>query len=142
MIVTPGEVTLLQCRHQPARQRPHLPALLRREPHLQRRRSAGAILRGGRDPALWLSAADARDYCDGGADLAASLRESRRRGLFTSLDMALPDPASEAGQVDWRALLQTVLPFVDAFLPSIEETLFMLDRARYDELRAQYGVAG
>jgi sugar/nucleoside kinase (ribokinase family) len=81
-------------------------------------------------------------YRDGGADLAAIMREARRRGLFTSLDMALPDPASEAGRVDWRGLLQTVLPFVDAFLPSIEETLFMLDRAQYDELRAQYGMAG
>jgi sugar/nucleoside kinase (ribokinase family) len=81
-------------------------------------------------------------YRDGGADLAAIMREARRRGLFTSLDMALPDPASEAGRVDWRALLQTVLPVVDAFLPSIEETLFMLDRAQYDELRAQYGMAG
>jgi sugar/nucleoside kinase (ribokinase family) len=81
-------------------------------------------------------------YRDGGADLAAIMREARRRGLFTSLDMALPDPASEAGRVDWRALLQMVLPFVDAFLPSIEETLFMLDRARYDDLRARYGMAG
>ncbi|HEY7020837.1 MAG TPA: carbohydrate kinase family protein [Ktedonobacterales bacterium] len=81
-------------------------------------------------------------YQDGGADLAAIMREARQRGLFTSLDMALPDPASEAGQVDWRTLLQRVLLFVDAFLPSIEETIFMLDRARYDGLRAQYGVAG
>jgi sugar/nucleoside kinase (ribokinase family) len=81
-------------------------------------------------------------YRDGGADLAAIMREARQHDLFTSLDMALPDPASEAGRLDWRALLQTVLPFVDAFLPSIEETLFMLDRARYDELRAQYGMAG
>ncbi len=81
-------------------------------------------------------------YREGGADLAAIMQQARRHGLFTSLDMALPDPASEAGRVDWRALLQTVLPFVDAFLPSIEETLFMLDRARYDELRAQYGMAG
>ena len=81
-------------------------------------------------------------YRDGGADLAAIMQETRRRGLFTSLDMALPDPASEAGQVDWRTLLQRVLPFVDTFLPSIEETLFMLDRAKYDELRARFGLAG
>jgi sugar/nucleoside kinase (ribokinase family) len=81
-------------------------------------------------------------YRDGGADLAAIMRDGQQRGLFTSLDMALPDPASEAGQVDWRSLLQRVLPFVDAFVPSIEETLFMLDRAWYDELRAQYGAAG
>jgi sugar/nucleoside kinase (ribokinase family) len=81
-------------------------------------------------------------YSDGGAGLAAIMQEARWRDLFTSLDMALPDPASEAGRVDWRALLQRVLPFVDAFLPSIEETLFMLDRARYDQLRARHGVAG
>jgi sugar/nucleoside kinase (ribokinase family) len=81
-------------------------------------------------------------YRDSGADLAAIMREARRRGLFTSLDMALPDPASEAGQVDWRTLLQQVLPFVDAFLPSIEETLFMLDRAKYDALRERSGVGG
>jgi sugar/nucleoside kinase (ribokinase family) len=81
-------------------------------------------------------------YRDGGADLAAILQGARRRGLFTSLDMALPDPASEAGRVDWRALLRQVLPYVDAFLPSIEETLFMLDRARYDELRGRYGMVG
>ena len=61
---------------------------------------------------------------------------------LTSLDMALPDPASEAGRVDWRPCLQRVLPYVDGFLPSIEEILFMLDRAEYDALRARHGVAG
>jgi sugar/nucleoside kinase (ribokinase family) len=81
-------------------------------------------------------------YRDGGADLAAIMLDARQRGLFISLDMALPDPASEAGQVDWRAVLQRVLPSVDAFLPSIEETLFMLDRAQYDELSARYGAGG
>jgi sugar/nucleoside kinase (ribokinase family) len=81
-------------------------------------------------------------YRDGGAGLAAIMQEARRRGLFTSLDMALPDPGSEAGRVDWRAQLQRVLPFVNAFLPSIEETLFMLDHVRYDELRAHHRVAG
>jgi sugar/nucleoside kinase (ribokinase family) len=82
-----------------------------------------------------------RMYRDGGAELAAIMQDAQRRGLFTSLDMALPDPASEAGQVDWRALLQRVLPSVDAFLPSIEETLFMLNRAHYDVLRERYGAA-
>jgi len=81
-------------------------------------------------------------YRDGGVDLAAIMLDARQRGLFTSLDMALPDPASEAGQVDWRAVLQRVLPFADAFLPSIEETLFMLDRAQYDKLSARYGAGG
>src|SRR5207249_2102210 len=41
-------------------------------------------------------------------------------------DMSLPDPQSEAGQVDWPAWLRRVLPHVDVYLPSLEETEFML----------------
>ncbi len=81
-----------------------------------------------------------RMYQDGGEELAAILQLAQSRGLLTALDMALPDPASEAGQVDWRPLLQRVLPYVDCFLPSIEEILFMLDRAEYEALRAHYGL--
>ncbi len=42
--------------------------------------------------------------------------------------MAIPDRQSPVGQVDWIGWLQQVLPHVDLFLPSIEETLFMLGR--------------
>jgi sugar/nucleoside kinase (ribokinase family) len=38
------------------------------------------------------------------------------------------DPASEAGKIDWRAWLARVLPSVDLFLPSLDETLAMLGR--------------
>ncbi len=81
-----------------------------------------------------------RMYQDGGEELAAILRLALSRGLLTALDMALPDPASEAGQVDWRAILQRALPQVDFFLPSIEEILFMLDRAEYEALLARHGL--
>jgi sugar/nucleoside kinase (ribokinase family) len=81
-----------------------------------------------------------RMYHDGGEELAAMLRTVRRQGLLTALDMALPDPASPAGHVNWRGLLQRVLPEVDLFLPSIEETLFMLARPRYEALRERYGA--
>jgi sugar/nucleoside kinase (ribokinase family) len=67
-------------------------------------------------------------YADGGAELADIFARARQQGLLTALDMALPDPSSEAGDVDWRAFLARVLPQVDLFLPSAEETLFMLDR--------------
>ncbi len=45
-----------------------------------------------------------------------------------SLDMAYPDPESPAGQADWRAILRNTLPFVDIFLPSLDEILFLLWR--------------
>lgn len=73
-----------------------------------------------------------RMYADGGGELAELLGRVREGGLTTSLDMAMPDPQSEAGRVDWPALLARALPRVDVFLPSLDETLFMLDRARFE----------
>ena len=81
-------------------------------------------------------------YCDGGAELAALLRRVKEHGLATSLDMSLPDPASEAGAADWPGLLQKVLPLTDVFLPSIEELLFMADRPRFEELKQKAGLSG
>ncbi len=65
-------------------------------------------------------------YRDSGRELALLFRRVKRRGLVTSLDMAGIDAASEAGRVDWPVLLRNVLPHVDLFLPSIEETIQML----------------
>ena len=50
--------------------------------------------------------------------------------------MAVPDPASPGGRADWGAILRATLPFVDVFLPSIEEILYMLRRETYEELGA------
>jgi len=69
-----------------------------------------------------------RMYADGGEELASLLRRVKEQGVVTSLDMALPDPASEAGRAPWRAILERALPYVDLFVPSLEETLFMLGR--------------
>lgn len=69
-----------------------------------------------------------RMYLDGGAELAAIFRCARATGATTSLDMAYPDPASDAGRAPWPTILAAVLPYVDIFLPSIEEILFMLRR--------------
>ena len=67
-----------------------------------------------------------RMFLNGGTEPAAIYRRVKERGVTTALDMALPDPRSEAGQQDWVAILDRVLPFVDVFLPSYDETLFML----------------
>jgi sugar/nucleoside kinase (ribokinase family) len=75
-----------------------------------------------------------RIYSDGGRRLASLLRRARGMGLATSLDVTNPDPQSESGRVDWAGLLLRVLPNVDIFAPSLEETLYMLDRPRLRRL--------
>jgi len=73
-------------------------------------------------------------YQNDGAELTEVFRRARETGVTTSLDMALPDPSSAAGQADWVTILTATLPYVDVFLPSIEEILYMLRRETYDEL--------
>jgi sugar/nucleoside kinase (ribokinase family) len=73
-------------------------------------------------------------FIDGGEKLAEIFNRAKHTGVTTSLDMAFPDPSSEAGQADWHGILKSVLPYVDIFLPSAEEILFMLRRETYDEM--------
>jgi sugar/nucleoside kinase (ribokinase family) len=73
-------------------------------------------------------------YTNDGAELTEVFRRARETGVTTSLDMALPDPSSAAGQAKWVTILEATLPHVDVFLPSIEEILYMLRREIYDEL--------
>jgi sugar/nucleoside kinase (ribokinase family) len=77
-----------------------------------------------------------RMYQDNGQEVVTLLQRARSQGVTTSLDMALPDPASEAGQVDWTAFLTHALPQVDLFMPSAEELLFMLDRSLFERMQA------
>jgi sugar/nucleoside kinase (ribokinase family) len=76
-----------------------------------------------------------RLYSDGGDELARLLGRARAAGLTTSLDMALPDPDSPAGRADWPTILRKALPLVDVFVPSLDEVVFMLDRARGQRVR-------
>jgi sugar/nucleoside kinase (ribokinase family) len=81
----------------------------------------------------------ARMYSDDGVEVSAVLRRAKATGVTTSLDMALPDPASPAGRADWPLIIRNALPHVDVFLPSLEEMLFMLRRSTYDRLWAEHG---
>jgi sugar/nucleoside kinase (ribokinase family) len=65
----------------------------------------------------------------------------RKKGIVTSLDMAKPDPESEAGNANWVRILERVLPYVDLFIPSLDEILFMIDRKTFDSLIGQYDEA-
>lgn len=69
-----------------------------------------------------------RMYANDGAELVEMFRRVKEAGVITSLDMALPDPAGPSGQADWRLILEHALPYVDLFLPSLDELLFMLRR--------------
>ena len=77
-----------------------------------------------------------RLYQDGGAELLRLFRAVHERGTLTSLDMAAVDPVSPAGQQDWHAILEALMPATDFFLPSAEELCFMLDRPLWAELTA------
>jgi sugar/nucleoside kinase (ribokinase family) len=80
-----------------------------------------------------------RMFSDGGKEAADMFAKVKSLGVTTSLDMARPDPKSAAGRADWRAVLRRLLPYVDVFLPSFEEIMFMLDRAQYERLQAEVG---
>lgn len=75
-----------------------------------------------------------RVYEDDGAELTRIFAAAKAQGALTSLDMALPDAASESGRVNWQKALQNVLPYVDLFMPSVEEALYMLNRAAYERV--------
>ncbi|MEO8395916.1 MAG: PfkB family carbohydrate kinase, partial [Chloroflexota bacterium] len=67
-----------------------------------------------------------------GEELARLFQRTKAVNVITSLDMSLPDAAGLVSQVDWKSLLVRTLPFVDIFVPSIEEIMFMLRREDYE----------
>ncbi len=69
-----------------------------------------------------------RMYADDGAELERMFRCAGETGVITSLDMVMPDPQGPSGRVDWRRVLERTLPYVDIFLPSLDELLVMLRR--------------
>jgi sugar/nucleoside kinase (ribokinase family) len=78
-------------------------------------------------------------FSDHEGQLSEIFRRVKESGVTTSLDMALPDPSSAAGRADWVAVLKATLPYVDIFLPGIEEILYMLRRETYNQLYRMMG---
>lgn len=78
-----------------------------------------------------------RIFADDGAQLVEIFKRVKALGVTTSLDMSLPDPVSESGQVNWLRVLEELLPHVDIFLPSAEETMFMIQRESLTALHAR-----
>lgn len=74
-----------------------------------------------------------RMYLDNSAELVKIYRKVKELGLTTSLDMVAVDPDSEAGSQDWNQIIKDLLPYVDFFVPSVEELGYMMDQKLYDE---------
>lgn len=73
-------------------------------------------------------------YEEEGKELQQIFQKVKEAGVATSLDLAGIDPSSEAAQADWLRILQKTLPYVDFFMPSVEELCYMIDRNRYEQL--------
>lgn len=78
-------------------------------------------------------------YQNEGEQLTKVFRRAKEVGATTSLDMSLPDPASPSGQAPWLKILANVLPYVDIFLPSMEEAFFMLHPQMFMERKRTHG---
>jgi sugar/nucleoside kinase (ribokinase family) len=70
-------------------------------------------------------------YENDGKELVKMFQRIKKMKIITSLDMAMPDPESPAGRVDWFKFFKNVLPMVDIFMPSIDELLYMLNPEKF-----------
>lgn len=67
-----------------------------------------------------------------GEELYTIYRDVKATGIVTSLDMSLPDPAGASGGANWQRIFERTLPYVDIFLPSLEEACFTLRREDFE----------
>jgi sugar/nucleoside kinase (ribokinase family) len=81
-------------------------------------------------------------YSNDGEELVKIFKRVKEMGITTSLDMSLPDASSESGRVDWEKVLKRLLPYVDIYLPSVEETMFMIQRDDFDRLNDKHNGHG
>jgi sugar/nucleoside kinase (ribokinase family) len=75
-----------------------------------------------------------RVLANNGRELIKIFKAVHQLGLTTSLDLTLPDPDSPEGRVDWLKLLPRLLPYVDIFVPSVEELTFIMSPARFKKM--------
>jgi sugar/nucleoside kinase (ribokinase family) len=78
-------------------------------------------------------------WLNNGQQLVQLYSEVQKAGVVTSLDFSLPDPQSESGKVKWAVVLKETLPFVDIFVPSVEELLQTMMPEKYAEIQSMPG---
>ena len=76
-------------------------------------------------------------FANNGEQLTDLFQRVKSFGLTTSLDMAYPDPESAAGLANWQTIIKNTLPFVDIFVPSLDEITAMLWRKNDYSLSAE-----
>lgn len=72
-------------------------------------------------------------YRNGGSELIQIFKEVKKLGVLTSLDMSAVDPESEAAKADWPSIIKELIPYVDFFVPSVEELCFLIDQRKHAE---------
>lgn len=72
-----------------------------------------------------------------GRELIKIFKSIHQLGVTTSLDLSMPDPNSPEGKLNWRELLERLLPHVDLFVPSVEELMFILAPKKFKALIRQ-----
>lgn len=76
-------------------------------------------------------------YADNGKELIALFQQAKATGITTSLDLSMPEADSPAGQANWHTIFAATLPYVDIFLPSIEELLLLLHRPLFEKFTVE-----
>ena len=76
-------------------------------------------------------------YRNNGEELVALFQQAKTTGVTTSLDLSMPEADSPAGRANWHAILAATLPYVDIFLPSVEELLLLLHRPLFEKFLAE-----
>lgn len=74
-------------------------------------------------------------YQNGGQQLFNMFSKVQQIGAITSLDLSLPDPDSESAKTDWPEIMRKTLPYVDIFVPSLEELLMIMLPDKYAALQ-------
>lgn len=78
-------------------------------------------------------------FLNDGQQLIQLFSKVQKTGSITSLDFSLPDPESESGKVNWLGIMEKTLPFVDIFVPSLEELLQTMLPEKYIEIQSISG---
>ena len=75
-------------------------------------------------------------YLNNGRQMSQMFSKVQKMEVVTSLDFSLPDPESESGKIKWPEIMKETLPFIDIFVPSLEEVLEIMMPERYSEIRS------
>jgi mannose-6-phosphate isomerase len=78
---------------------------------------------------------------DDAAPLAELLERARRHGATTSVDLAVVDPRTAVGALDWDRILDRVAPLIDVITPSADDLTSALHRDAVDDDAALAALA-